>query len=287
MFKKSENAGIKIDKEILIFLSKAEKHAGSLRKLAAQCDVSAVSVSRWFGNVADQKVDCIDWPSWEKLWIFFVKHSIVSADDPRWMPPVAMREALVSGKFKPTPNSEVSRDIPKPPRKVPIVSTAAAAEVNTSYFPLAEYADQYAEETAYFPAAIEGDFVIRVQGESMKPWYPPGTLLLVRPHQHIRNGDRVVAVLGTGDVLFKCFVERKKTIMLLSINGSEGKNLEFQKTDFSAIRDLYKVIQTLKTEEILDDAMKENGVQHFWQKFTYKICFFLCNLSRLCHFCAI
>jgi len=148
-----------------------------------------------------------------------------------------------------------------------VISLCAAAEVNTTYYPLAEYADQYAEEQATFTAGRPGDFVIRVCGESMKPWYPPGTLLLVRPHQHIKNGDRVIAVLGDGDVIFKCFVERKKTIMLVAINGEGGKNFEFQKNDFAAIRDLYKVIQSLRTEEEIDHAVHENGMKQFWQKF--------------------
>jgi SOS-response transcriptional repressor LexA len=266
MDKISENRGIKIDKEVLLIINKAAEKAGSFRKLAIACNLSPMSISRWCGGVTGKSIDCIDWPSWEKVWMYLTKEEIISPEDVRWMPPSVLREAMITGKVKPASGSNVDFNIPKL-TKFPVISLAAAAEVNTTYYPLAQYADQYSEETATFTAGQPGDFVIRVCGESMKPWYPPGTLLLVRPHQHIKNGDRVIAVLGDGEVVFKCFVERKKTIMLVAINGEGGKNFEFQKNDFAAIRDLYKVIQSLRIESEVDSAMHEKGVKHFWQQF--------------------
>ncbi len=118
-----------------------------------------------------------------------------------------------------------------------------------------------------FSAGRLGDFVIRVNGESMTLWYLPGTMLLVRPHQQIRNGSRVITVLGTGEIVCKCFGERETTIMLVAINGDGGKDLEYCKDDFTAIRDLYKVIQSLKMEDEVDSVMHERGVTHFWQKY--------------------
>ena len=262
----AETRGIKIDREVLSFLNKACEKAGSIRKLANICGFTPSNISKWNGKVGTQKVDNIEWSCWEPLWQYLTKEEIISPDDIRWMPPSVMREAMISGKIKPAPGSTVDFNIPKI-TNFPVISLCAAAEVNTTYYPLAEYADQYAEEQATFTAGRPGDFVIRVCGESMKPWYPPGTLLLVRPHQHIKNGDRVIAVLGDGDVIFKCFVERKKTIMLVAINGEGGKNFEFQKNDFAAIRDLYKVIQSLRTEEEIDHAVHENGMKQFWQQF--------------------
>lgn len=266
MEKKSEARGLKLDEEVRKLLVLAAKHAGTKRKLSLLCGFNQMSLSRWLGNVKGQTVDSIDWLSWEKLWAYLVKHGLVPPDDRRWMPPSAMRDALVEGRVKPSPASNVDFDVPRL-RPFPVVSSAAAAEVNTTYYPLAEYASQTSGETATFTSGRTGDFVIRVTGDSMKPWYPPGTLLLVRPHQHIRNGDRVVAVLANGDVLFKCFVERKNSIMLLAINGEEGQNLEFKKNDYAAIRDLYRVVQSLKLEDDVDGAMRERGIGHFWEKF--------------------
>ena len=64
----TEDRGIKIDTKVLEMLEKAGSNAGSFRKLAKLCGISPVSISRWQGKVANQTVECIDWPNWEKLW---------------------------------------------------------------------------------------------------------------------------------------------------------------------------------------------------------------------------
>ncbi len=263
----TEDRGIKIDTKVLEMLEKAGSNAGSFRKLAKLCGISPVSISRWQGKVANQTVECIDWPNWEKLWGYPTKHDIIDPTDIRWMPPTVLRDALASGKVKPAPGSDVEPVPGKGFQKYPVVSTAAAAGVNTAYYPLAEFAAENPEEMVAFPAGRPGDFVFRVQGDSMKPWYPPGTYLLVRPHQKPRNGDRVVAVLGDGEIVFKCFLEKKETFMLLSINDAEGQNLEFKKSDWCSVQNVYKVIQSIRVEEELDAAMTEKGTKHFWQKY--------------------
>jgi SOS-response transcriptional repressor LexA len=262
---KLENNGIQIDTTVKKILLRGIQREGKQSKFARTVGVTEMNLSRWLGETK-RKTEFITWDQWDKIRNYLIKEGDISPDDIRWMPPSVLREGMISGKIKPASGSTVDFNIPKM-TKFPVISLCAAAEVNTTYYPLAEYADQYAEEQATFTAGRPGDFVIRVCGDSMKPWYPPGTLLLVRPHQHIKNGDRVIAVLGDGEVVFKCFVERKKTIMLVAINGEGGKNFEFQKTDFAAIRDLYKVIQSLRIESEVDSAMHEKGVKHFWQQF--------------------
>lgn len=261
----TEEFGVKIDNDVKKYLARGIEQEGNQSKFARAIGVTDYNISNWLGE-GKRKGEFITWDQWIKVWKYLTKAGIISPEEGRYMPPSVRLEALISGKIKPKPGSTVDFNIPKI-TNFPVISLCAAAEVNTTYYPLAEYADQYAEEQATFTAGRPGDFVIRVCGESMKPWYPPGTLLLVRPHQHIKNGDRVIAVLGDGDVIFKCFVERKKTIMLVAINGEGGKNFEFQKNDFAAIRDLYKVIQSLRTEEEIDHAVHENGMKQFWQKF--------------------
>lgn len=153
----------------------------------------------------------------------------------------------------------------------PVISMAAAAEAAGSiYLPIDEYATMYADEYVPFSQGRKGDFVIKVAGNSMMPWYPPGTCLLVRPFQRVKNGDRVVAVMTNGDILFKCFVELEDTILLLSVNEDDGCKIEVPKTDRCTIRALYKVIQSIRTEADLDEAMKENGKGHFWEKYLIK-----------------
>ena len=266
---KVEARGIKIDREVKELLQKGIDDAGSMRKFASATNMYPATICRWLGKTTSKPVDCIDWTSWESIWRYLSKHNIIATDDIRWMPPTVLRESLTSGKIKPAPGSDVSFDLP-PLRKFPVISMAAAATVNTCYYPLAEYASLNAEDMATFSAGRDGDFVIRVHGDSMKPWYPPGTLLLLRPHLRLHDGDRVIAVLTEGEVIFKCFVEKKKTFMLVSINGDEGCNLEIAKDDFTAIRDIYKVIQSVRVEDDLDAAMREKGHVHFWAKYKDK-----------------
>lgn len=146
-------------------------------------------------------------------------------------------------------------------RAFPIISDAAAASVNTAYLPISDYAVRYAEEYTSFTKGKPGDFVIRVSGDSMAPWYPDGTLLLVRPNVSLINGDRVVAVLADGTILFKVFVEDETAFYLFSENQKEGKDFMFSKTDYDGVRALYLVVQSMRDERALDSAKEQQGIR--------------------------
>ena len=148
----------------------------------------------------------------------------------------------------------------------PVISMAAAVEASGMvYMPIDEYAELNAEQRLSFSAGQPGDFVIRVSGDSMLPWYPPGTHILVRPGSSVKTGNRCVAILADGEVVFKVFVERKTTWLLAAINGDGGKNYVFKKGDVKSVRGIYRVIQSMRTEEDLDKAMQEAGQHHFWE----------------------
>lgn len=148
----------------------------------------------------------------------------------------------------------------------PVISLAAAVEASGMvYMPIDEYAELNAEQRLSFSAGQPGDFVIRVSGDSMLPWYPPGTHILVRPGSSVKTGNRCVAILADGEVVFKVFVERKTTWLLAAINGDGGKNYVFKKGDVKSVRGIYRVIQSMRTEEDLDKAMQEAGQHHFWE----------------------
>jgi len=150
--------------------------------------------------------------------------------------------------------------------KFPVISLAAAVEASgVAYVPIDEYAERNAEYRLSFSEGKPGDFVIRVSGDSMLPWYPPGTYILVRPGSTVKTGDRCVAVLADGEVVFKVFVERKTTWLLAAINGEGGKTYVFEKNDVKAVLGIYKVIQSMRKEEDLDKAMQESGKHHFWE----------------------
>ncbi len=147
----------------------------------------------------------------------------------------------------------------------PVISEAAAVSCNTAYIPIADFAIENSDELRYFDLGLPGDIAIRITGESMLPWYPPGTLVLIRPNARPQNGQRVIAILGDGEVVFKIFSETKDHIHLLSINDHDGEDMHFAKNDYQAIRNLFVVIQSVRDELRLDQAMDEAGIKHRWQ----------------------
>lgn len=167
-----------------------------------------------------------------------------------------------------TPDSDVQilTDITPPYSKMfPVIGEAAAAEVNTLAFPIAEWADKYSEERQYFPDGQPGDFAIRVSGNSMMPWYPPGTILLVRANQRIRQGERVIAIMEAGEVIFKIYAEKDNKFALLSIDDN-GIDYLYPPRSPSEIRGLYRVISSVRNEEKLDFAMRQAGIHHRWEQ---------------------
>ncbi len=161
-----------------------------------------------------------------------------------------------------------SKEVQRPEGKsllLPVISMASAATVNTAIYPIADWASDNYEDQQAFRLGKEGDIVLEVSGDSMLPWYPAHTRLLCRPCRP-RVGDRVIAVLKDGEVIFKIYVEGKRKFGFKSINKEEGIELLYDKTDYSAVRDIYVVIESARDERALDTAMKNAGVCHFWEK---------------------
>lgn len=147
---------------------------------------------------------------------------------------------------------------------VPIISSAAAASCNPGLMPLLDCVNQYSEDNVFFKQAKPGDFAIEVSGTSMSPWYPEGTLLLVRPYQDLRNGQRVVVVLDEGEIIFKIYAERGDKICLFSIDG-EGRDYVFTKPRVP-IRYICRVVASIRNEDDLDEEMAHRHIAHDWQR---------------------
>lgn len=146
---------------------------------------------------------------------------------------------------------------------VPIITSAAAATCNPGMMPLLDCVNENSEDHTWFKDAKQGDFVIEVIGDSMLPWYPEGTLLLVRPYQDLTNGKRVVAVLDDGSIVFKVYAAKDDKVCLYSI-GADGKDYIFDKNNVR-IRYICTVIASQRNESDLDLAMSRQGITHSWQ----------------------
>lgn len=183
------------------------------------------------------------------------------------MSPAEMAEHIIraSREAAKTARQEVEVVNDLPGKLLPVITDAAAAECNPGMMPLLDCVNQYSEEKVFFTHGREGDFVIRVSGSSMLPWYPPKTLLLVRPYQNIQNGKRVVAVLDNGEIIFKVFVKTPDhQIALMSINPADGQDYFFPENG-KGIRYICRVIQSIRNEDDVDEAMQELGIRHEWQ----------------------
>ena len=69
------------------------------------------------------------------------------------------------------------------------------------------------------PGRNNGVYALEVQGESMKPLYRDGDILIVEPGAQVRRGDRVVVKTREGEVMAKILARQSaKSIELQSLN---------------------------------------------------------------------
>lgn len=224
----------------------------STLSLAQEIGVANTTLSVWLTNGG-----FIRSRAFESLMAILVQYGIITPEQADYYD---QNTAIIKPK-KETNVASVTDPIPQ----FPIISDVAASEC-ACYMPIADYAQLNSNEMVGFSEGKPGDFVVRVTGNSMLPWYPEGTLILARPNCSIKNGDRVIAVLRSGEVVFKIFAEKGDSFFLFPINGEEGERFEFKKTDFGAIRAIYGIIQSMRDEKAIDRAMEQAGIKHAWQK---------------------
>ena len=199
--------------------------------------------------------------TWRDLYPHIKQYLPADADVPE---PSRQSVATVAGGEPRTARHDVKLPAGAAMLKVPVIGFAAAAMANPALMPIAEFATEYADDYQAFPLAQPGDFCLVVSGDSMLPWYPEGTRLLCRSCRPGR-GQRVVAVLGSGEVVFKVFVEKDDKFCLFSINEDGGEDFVFSKTDYGAVRAIYSIIESIRDEQAIDKAMRSSGIHHRWE----------------------
>jgi phage repressor protein C with HTH and peptisase S24 domain len=147
-------------------------------------------------------------------------------------------------------------------KQVPLISYAAAKS-NGGHMQATVDSLGDSDEYVSFPAAKDTDKAIQICGDSMSPWYPDGTYVLISTTQMPLTGDRVVVITEEGDILFKVFVDEKENVRLMSINRNNGQDIVISKRSEAKF---YPIKMSLRDEQKLDDEMKEAGIKHFWEK---------------------
>lgn len=146
--------------------------------------------------------------------------------------------------------------------KLPLIGFAQAANYEASLQDVEEFAREAADgETAAFVGARDGDIALTIEGTSMLPWYPPGTVLMVRPGEFPQRGDVVVARLSTGEVVCKIYNRKDGVISLLSLNEAEGKSYKWHvKKRPGFIQWMWPVIASQRDERAIRWQAKRMGI---------------------------
>lgn len=245
---------MKITREIRNAIVRAVEEAGGQSALERVSGVSQRNLSRYVSGIESMS---------ERTWRDLYPHikAFLPADCNVSAPKKRGRGTIPTAS---------RNDVTMPPDagamlKVPVIGFAAAAMANPALMPIADFANEYADDYQAFPLAQPGDFCLVVSGDSMLPWYPEGTRLLCRACRPVR-GQRVVAVLGSGEVVFKVFVEKDDKFCLFSINEDGGEDFVFSKTDYGAVRAIYSIIESIRDEQAIDKAMRSSGIRHRWEE---------------------
>jgi phage repressor protein C with HTH and peptisase S24 domain len=102
---------------------------------------------------------------------------------------------------------------------VPLIGFAEAGDgghFDDSGYPVGKGWD----EVALPHVTDEQAYALKIAGESMKPTYRPGDIVIVSPSSQIRKGDRIVVKTRDGEVMVKELRKRTtKTIELKSLNA--------------------------------------------------------------------
>jgi SOS-response transcriptional repressor LexA len=219
---------------ITLLKNELKRNGDNMAALARKIDINPSYIFKYLrGTVKSVQAD-----TWEKLCFYF--------------PEIDDRPMLFRGNTSPVKASF---------NYYPVISSEVVAEANQAfYLPIAEYAIENPDKLISFSNGKPGDFAIEVVGDSMLPWYPEGTILLLRPNVRLRNGDPVVAVLESGEIVFRIFYKGLSKVTLASLDGDKQHTYQFEKKSCSQVRTVYKVIQSMRDEKEILKAMKKHGL---------------------------
>ncbi len=149
-------------------------------------------------------------------------------NDSKWssIEPVLRPYLDAPGQQSPSAESEVIPVAPGQLRPVPVLSIAQAAGYEPALEPLCDYLRETSDETAMFSDVRESYFALRVDGDSMSPDYPHGSIALVAAGEFPQRGDIVAAKLHDGQVVIKEYHRKDNIISLESINP-DGKSFKW------------------------------------------------------------
>ena len=137
----------------------------------------------------------------------FNKSKRMSSDGrPRWPSTESLAKIIAATQSSIEEFMELMRAPSGAPRAVPLVGFAQAG--TGGFFDDAGFPAGHGFDVIDLPGAEEGSYALKVQGDSMLPVYRNGDVLIVRPDNSVRKGDRVVVRTSGGEVMAKVLEKR-------------------------------------------------------------------------------
>lgn len=153
----------------------------------------------------------------------FNKSKRITADGrERWPSTESVSKALAATNSSVDTFVQLIGDSARTTQSVPLLGLAQAGAdgyFDDSGFPTGKGWDEFALPSA----GDEHVFALEISGDSMKPAYRDGDIIVVSPGTPIRRGDRVVAKTTGGEVIVKELKRRTaKTLELQSLNPAHA-----------------------------------------------------------------
>lgn len=228
---------MKINEQILKAIERAVEESGNAYQLSLKLGISHSTVLFWLSG----KTRNINGDIWfNRLEPILRKHLREIAPDVKY--PVASI-SLAEDHIPYKAQNEVTA-LPHM-NEAPVISFAQAAGFDPALEPFDEFAKGCSSETAIFANEVKGGyFALRVEGDSMSPEFPQGTVILVAGGEFPQRGDTVVAkIRSTGQVIVKQYSRKDNLIHLDSINP-DGQNFEWNCKENPGYLDwMYPVIE--------------------------------------------
>src|SRR6266446_4556381 len=140
----------------------------------------------------------------------------------RWPSTESVSKALAATNSSIDTFVQLIGDGPRGSQSVPLLGFAhagAGGHFDDSGFPAGKGWD----EVALPSASDEHAYALEISGDSMKPAYRDGDIIVVSPGTAIRRGDRVVLKTSDGEVMIKELKRRTtRTLELQSLNPAQA-----------------------------------------------------------------
>ena len=208
---------VKVTEKIKAAIREAGENLGSLVEIERRSKISHSQLSRYLSGYTQVMNDA----TWAALYPHIKDH----------LPPEMAHmipgnpQVMLKSDFD-RPDSEVRSANGRKFRAVPVLSFAQAAGFEPALEPLCDYLREHSDRQQMFVDVPDTYFALEVNGDSMSPDYPSGSIALVAAGEFPERGDIVVAKLATGQVVIKEY-NRKDNVVTLSSRNPAGQTFQW------------------------------------------------------------